>query len=76
MSELVDITIESKTGALYVLPDVSKTVMDKTVPALSHWKTTMSSFTLENISGAVLLVPWRIINRILMDNQEVWIAPP
>lgn len=68
---LVDVSIETKLGAKYVFPDVLKKEVTTAVSFFHPGKT----LTLVNASGAYLSMPCRIIQRISVDKEDLWLSP-
>lgn len=65
-------TIETRLGAVYVFPDMATEV---DVPVGSGLNSSETNLTMINVSGACLVLPWRIIKQIKMDEQVIWTGP-
>lgn len=63
--------IETKTGARYSFPDMSR---DEVFKVLGPQLLGASNLTLVNISGACLTLPMRIISAIAIDDEVTWRA--
>jgi len=73
-TDLVSVSIRSKSGALYVFPDMSLSVVKSILPENGRVLGGQPSFTLLNISAAVVSIPFIIIAEILVDDEVLWSA--
>jgi hypothetical protein len=64
--------IETRLGAVYRFPDVDGEVY---VPKGAGLNAAVTGFTIINASGACLVIPWRIIRQIRLDNEVIWTGP-
>jgi len=71
-SELKLIEIETHLGAVYRFPDVTGDVY---VPVGAGIDKSQSFFTIANISGSGLTIPYRIIKTIKVDGELLWTGP-
>ncbi len=73
MAHLRDICVETHLGANYVFPDV-----DLSVPATRTALRDLGGrhdVTIGNVSGAVLVIPLRLIKRLYTVDEVLWLAP-
>lgn len=68
---LVTVSLETSLGARYVFPDVERQVFEK-FSQMEGLPDNMGQFQLVNASFAILSVPARIIEKVLIDDKEVW----
>lgn len=69
MSDFVNVRILTRTGALYEFPDMSSDAMEKLLEARpSGWR----DLTLTNVSGACMVIPFRIIEELLVNGESKW----
>jgi len=69
--KLVDVELVTLLGARYVFPDMPLEEMQALV-GHAEAGTPCQSLTIHNISGAVLVIPWRIIDVISFDGGVRW----
>lgn len=75
-TDLVTIEIVTLLDANYQFPDVSKAALEKVLPhRLQGRPRGLPSLTLVNASIATLVIPFRVIKRVLVDGEDWWIAP-
>lgn len=65
-------TIETRLGAVYQFPDIDDKIE---IPRGAGLNKALTNLTLVNISGACLVLPWRIIKSIKLDEEVVWTGP-
>lgn len=64
--------ITTRLGATYVFPDVGDEVE---IPIGAGFSDNSTSLTIVNISGACLVLPWRVIDTIVFGEETIWTAP-
>lgn len=70
---LVTVEIITELGESYLFPDISKEIADTLFSERGIYDfQRIGSISLANISQAFLIVPFRIIGRILVDGVTVW----
>jgi hypothetical protein len=76
MSKLALLQLQTKSGATYVFPDMDVDAVKKILPEAGRLPAEdTSSLILTNITGAVLVVPLRVVACVLLDNEVVWASP-
>lgn len=75
-TDLVTVEIVTLLDANYQFPDVSEAALNVVLPQMSEGRPRgMLSLTLVNVSIATLVIPFRVIKRVLVDGEDWWIAP-
>ena len=69
--KLVEVCIETSLGARYVFPDMAETAL---AHVFASGLATFENITLVNASGAVLVVPTRIIRSFTVNDVILWKA--
>jgi hypothetical protein len=69
---LKTVQIETRLGAIYIFPDVAE---DIRFPSGSGLDANVTSLTITNMSGACLVVPYRIVKKVRFDDAVVWEGP-
>jgi hypothetical protein len=64
--------IETRLGALYRFPDFEGPLE---IPKGAGLSKALTQLTIVNISGSCLVLPWRIIKTIKLDEEVVWTGP-
>jgi hypothetical protein len=64
--------IETRLGAVYRFPDVDGEVY---VPKGAGLNAAVTGLTIVNASGACLVIPWRIVQKIRVDGEVIWTGP-
>lgn len=74
--KLVTVSIGTKEGASHVFPDMDEKVVSQLLSerGISDYGR-LGQLTLVNVSQSVILVPFRIIQTISIDDKEVWRCP-
>lgn len=68
--ELVDVSIETTLGALYVFPDMNRRTLEQMIDDEEIFL--HGDLTLANISRAVLVIPIRIIKTLSIAGEIKW----
>lgn len=63
--------IETELGAIYTFPDMACDTVKLLVQDLKKG-TTASNISFVNVSGAALVLPFRIVKEIRMGKEIVW----
>jgi hypothetical protein len=69
---LKDLEIETRLGKLYKFPDVAEGVR---LPVGSGLDENTTQLTVTNVSGACLVIPFRIIAKLWFNGSLVWEGP-
>lgn len=72
MADLVAVEIETTLGALYVFPDMPRSVLEA---SFRSGKWDEGQLTLVNVSGAALVMPNRIVKELRYEGQVHWRGP-
>ena len=72
--DLMPVLVETRTGAIYVFPDVSREALEHSFPKGAGLDAGMPTLVIANASGAVLTLPLRIIKRVLAG-ELLWEGP-
>lgn len=68
---LSSVGIVTLTGAQYLFPDVDRDVLRLQLPKYSDLE--YSQLVLANASGAALTLPFRIVKRVIVDGEDLWV---
>lgn len=74
--ELGTVSIFTKLGDQYVFPAMDKKALEKVVPRGSDARPPGTpTLTMVNASLAVITIPFQVVARILVDEEEWWVCP-
>ena len=68
---LVDVDLRTLLGKRYLFPDMPKDEIDMVVDHARHGDA-CQTLTVHNVSGAVMVMPWRIVSSIRYNGEVVW----
>lgn len=71
----VVVGIETTLGAHYTFPDMEKSIFEMVLAQDESWLR-LGSLALTNTSGACLVLPTRIIQKVTVDGEIRWKAYP
>lgn len=67
--DLQTVVVETLEGDLYRFPSMPSDMIKTAARSKSP---SVTSLTLVNVSGATLVLPWRIVRRLVVGEEEVW----
>lgn len=65
----------TKESAEYTFPDMDGAELRKVLPESRRVLADMPSLSMVNVSGSVLIIPFRIIKHIYIGEDLVWVCP-
>lgn len=71
-TNLVTITIVTKQGSIYSFPDMPLAELKRVLPETGRTPTSSPSLMMVNASGSTLLVEFRIIQNVSVDEEILW----
>lgn len=75
MADLVTLGLETRLEAKYTFPDMPRGELTRLLASDFSDAAKTGSLTLVNVSGAALVIPFRIVKKILIDGEERWVSP-
>ena len=72
--DLAPVEIYTLNGDHYAFPAMSKSALQTVIPKGSNQKKD-APLTLVNASTSILMIPMRIVKKILVDGEEWWVCP-
>lgn len=67
--ELVKVTIETSLGSTYEFPDMTRSAVERLIKDNISFQ---GDLTLANVSGAVMVIPTRIIKTLAVNGEVKW----
>lgn len=72
--KLTVLEVTTLLGATYRFPDAMQSDIDTIVQHAGRGDS-CSSLSVHNVSGAVMVMPWRIVSAIICDGEVRWKNP-
>jgi len=74
-SGLVTIRIYTKAGDEYSIPNVNLRMLEQGLPKSGRIDRDLPSLSVVNIHLAALIIPFRIIDKVMAKGVELWVSP-
>jgi len=72
---LVTVRVYTKAGDEYAIPNVNLRMFEQGLPRSGRVDKNLPSMSVVNIHLAALIIPFRIIEKVMAKGVELWVSP-